>query len=194
MRVSDSREEKVARTEMGRPTLRHPKVILPSLRDKRGGMFILSLPRREGERHDKETDALLTGADRGCGGVDGLRGGPVGGLGGDDNMFGHFGHDEIYGGEGTDFLLGDEDYDYPDTLLGNDTLFGGPGNDDLRGAFGNDKIYGGEGDDFVFAYDQLNVTTGADVVDCGRGLDTVHYDKGVDKIRHCEIKVRTTQN
>jgi Ca2+-binding RTX toxin-like protein len=116
------------------------------------------------------------------------------GLGGDDNMFGHFGHDEIYGGQGADFLLGDEDYDYPDTLLGNDTLYGGPGNDDLRGAFGNDKIYGGDGDDFVFAYDQLNVTTGADVVACGGGVDSVHYDKGVDKIRHCEIKVRTTQN
>ena len=116
------------------------------------------------------------------------------GLGGDDNMFGHFGHVEIYGGQGADFLLGDEDYDYPVTLLGNDTLYGGPGNDDLRGAFGNDKIYGGEGDDFVFAYDQLNVTTGADVVACGGGVDTVHYDKGVDKIRHCEIKVRTTQN
>src|SRR5215213_4245392 len=116
------------------------------------------------------------------------------GLGGDDNMFGHFGNDEMYGGEGADFLLGDEDYDYPDTLLGNDTLYGGPGNDDLRGAFGNDKIYGGGGDDFVFAYDQLNVTAGADVVDCGPGVDTVHYDKGVDKIRHCEIKVRTTQN
>jgi hypothetical protein len=35
---------------MGRPILRHPtpKVILPSLCDKRGGMFILSLPRRVG--------------------------------------------------------------------------------------------------------------------------------------------------
>jgi hypothetical protein len=81
--VSDSREEKFACTEMGRSTLCHPtpKVILRSLCDKRGGMFILSLPRREGERHDKETDVLLTGADRGCGGVDGLRGGAVGGLG-----------------------------------------------------------------------------------------------------------------
>src|SRR5215212_4060265 len=116
------------------------------------------------------------------------------GLGGDDNMFGRFGNDEMYGGEGADFLLGDEDYDYPDTLLGNDTLYGGPGNDDLRGAFGNDTIYGEGGDDFVFAYDQLRVTTGADIVDCGPGIDEVHYDKGIDKLRRCEIKVRTIQN
>jgi RTX calcium-binding nonapeptide repeat (4 copies) len=116
------------------------------------------------------------------------------GLGGNDNMFGNFGHDEMYGGEGADFLMGDEDYDWPDTMLGNDTLYGGSGNDDLRGAFGNDTIYGGDGDDFIFAYDQLSVTTGADTVDCGRGVDEVHYDKRVDKIRHCEIKVRTIQN
>ncbi len=42
-------------------------------------------------------------------------------------------------------------------------------------------------------YPGLSVTTGADVVDCGAGVDTVHYDNGVDKIRHCEVKVRTTQ-
>jgi Ca2+-binding RTX toxin-like protein len=116
------------------------------------------------------------------------------GLGGNDNMFGHFGNDDMFGGSGDDFLLGDEDYDFPDTFLGNDTLYGGPGNDDLRGGFGNDKIYGGDGDDFIFAYDRLAVTTGADVVDCGLGKDTVHYDKEVDKVRGCEIKVRTTQN
>ena len=116
------------------------------------------------------------------------------GLGGNDNMFGHFGNDDMDGGSGADFLLGDEDYDFPDTFLGNDTLYGGPGNDDLRGGFGNDKIYGGDGNDFIFAYDRLAVTTGADVVDCGPGKDTVHYDKEVDKLRGCEIKVRTTQN
>jgi hypothetical protein len=109
-------------------------------------------------------------------------------LGGDDNMFGNFGHDKMYGGEGADFLMGDEDYDWPDTMLGNDTLYGGPGNDDLRGAFGNDRIHGGGGDDFIFAYDQLGVTTGADRVDCGRGVEEVHYDKGIDEIRRCEIK------
>src|SRR5215212_9849582 len=98
------------------------------------------------------------------------------GLGGNDNMFGHFGNDDMDGGSGADFLLGDEDYDFPDTFLG------------------NDKIYGGDGNDFIFAYDRLAVTTGADVVDCGPGKDTVHYDKEVDKLRGCEIKVRTTQN
>jgi Ca2+-binding RTX toxin-like protein len=116
------------------------------------------------------------------------------GLGGNDNMFGHFGNDDMYGGSGDDFLLGDEDYDFPDTFLGNDTLYGDAGNDDLRGGFGNDKIYGGGGDDFIFAYDRLAVTTGADVVDCGPGKDTVHYDKEADRLRRCEIKVRTTQN
>src|SRR5215217_4489900 len=116
------------------------------------------------------------------------------GTDGYDLMSGLDGNDNMYGGSGDDFLLGDEDYDYPDTFLGNDTLYGGTGNDDLRGAFGNDTIYGGEGDDFVFAYDQLRVTTGADIVDCGPGIDEVHYDKGIDKLRRCEIKVRTIQN
>jgi Ca2+-binding RTX toxin-like protein len=116
------------------------------------------------------------------------------GLGGDDNMSGHFGNDDMYGGEGADFLLGDEDYDFGPDRLGNDTLYGGPGDDDLRGAFGDDTIYGGEGDDFIFAYDRIAVWPWRDVVDCGPGVDTVHYDKGFDKLRGCEIKVRTTQN
>jgi Ca2+-binding RTX toxin-like protein len=138
-----------------------------------------------GECLGTEGDDSMTGTD----GYD-----LMSGLEGNDNMFGHFGNDDMYGGSGDDFLLGDEDYDFPDTFLGNDTLYGGPGNDDLRGGFGNDKIYGGDGDDFIFAYDRLAVTTGADVVDCGLGKDTVHYDKEVDKVRGCEIKVRTTQN
>src|SRR5688500_339982 len=58
------------------------------------------------------------------------------GLGGNDDMSRNFGHDEMYGGGGAHFLLGDEDYDWPDTMLGNDTLYGGPGSDDPRGAFG----------------------------------------------------------
>lgn len=138
-----------------------------------------------GECVGTEGDDSMTGSE-----VDDL----MYGLGGNDNIFGHFGNDYMDGGPGNDYLLGDEDYDYPDTYHGDDTLYGGSGDDDLRGAFGNDMIYGGDGNDFIFAYDRLAVTTGADFVDCGPGEDTVHYDKGVDKLRRCEIRVRTIQN
>jgi Ca2+-binding RTX toxin-like protein len=49
------------------------------------------------------------------------------GLEGNDNIFGYFGNDDIYGGSGDDFLLGDEDYDHPDSFAGIDMLYGGPG-------------------------------------------------------------------
>ena len=92
---------------------------------------------------------------------------------------------ECLGTEGDDSMNGTDAYDQ---------MYGLGGNDNMFGHFGNDKIYGGDGNDFIFAYDRLAVTTGADVVDCGPGKDTVHYDKEVDKLRGCEIKVRTTQN
>ena len=89
----------------------------------------------------------------------------------------------------------------------NDTIYGGSGNDHtLVGEAGSDKVYGGGGNDGIYAYaldtagstdhsyggggnDNIEALDGnVDIINCGRGTDTVYYDVGTDTVRGCERK------
>jgi Ca2+-binding RTX toxin-like protein len=77
----------------------------------------------------------------------------------------------------------------------NDRLYGGEGNDTLVGHEGDDTLVGGDGDDLINASDKIEDPTritGRDFIDCGKGHDVVYFEKGVDKVRRCEEKVRLT--
>src|SRR5215471_10712967 len=81
---------------------------------------------------------------------------------GNDVLTGGAGADQLFGGNGNDTLNGGR---------GNDTLFGGNGNDILIGDPGDDTLNGGNGDDtFIW-----NPGDGNDVVDGGRGFDTLDF-------------------
>lgn len=84
------------------------------------------------------------------------------GLGGDDGLVGLKGDDCLDGGSGDDFLSG------------------GPGKDKLTGGKGSNTISGGTGNDTVKAKNRKR-----DVVNCGKGKDTVTADR-VDKLKGCE--------
>ena len=116
-------------------------------------------------------------------GNDTLRGGQ-----GDDEVDGYFGNDTLYGGPGDDVMRGDDDWDYPKRTDGQDRLYGGEGNDTLYGYYGDDTLVGGDGDDQINAFDDERFAGGKDFVDCGKGHDEVIFDKGVDKIRNCEVR------
>jgi Ca2+-binding RTX toxin-like protein len=128
------------------------------------------------------------------------------------------GNDTMYGGPGNDYIQGEDDCDWPIITGPDDTIYGGPGNDDLRPRDGDARVYGGHGIDGISGYckgqvkfyggnddDSINVgdhyyrgntenpdapdvTEAPDYVDCGPGKDTIYYDKGIDKLRHCEVK------
>lgn len=87
-------------------------------------------------------------------------------LTGDSNdnlLVGNDGDNILDGGVGNDNLNGGS---------GNDTLVGGDGNDVLNGGTGNDLLFGGIGNDTVEAYNLA--TDGADQINLGEGMDTVH--------------------
>jgi hypothetical protein len=81
-----------------------------------------------------------------------------------------------------------------------DYVHGGSDDDSLEGGFeqgGVDRLYGEKGDDgldvaqrrvFLFNHDApIEVTK--EIVDCGPGNDSVHFDKGVDVVKaNCERK------
>ena len=99
-------------------------------------------------------------------------------FGGDlgDTLTGGDGADELYGGVGVDVLEGRLG---SDVLLGgdgNDTLAGNDGNDELTGGGGADWFAGSAGDDLFFAVDGAADTQ----ISGGAGVDTAHYDAGVD--------------
>ena len=97
----------------------------------------------------------------------GVRGNPVAGPGGDDEVHGGDGADEIYGGSGNDSLYGDGGNDTIVGGHGDDLIEGGDGDDDLEGLYGADTIYGGAGNDHVFGRD------GADLIFGGEGDDVL---------------------
>ena len=116
----------------------------------------------------------------GLGGADTLSG-----LAGNDNLFGDGqgdpnvdGPDRISGGGGADFLLGSG---------GADLLAGGRGGDLIEAREGSnrppgtDTVTGGRGNDRIFANDGAK-----DVIDCGPGVDEVHFDPGLDTLANCE--------
>ena len=134
----------------------------------------------------------------GFGGADTIKG-----FGSNDVLYAYSGvfdfsggnDDRLDGGEGNDRVYGDS---------GNDTLYGGPGDDELLGTGGGDDVLvGGDGADHVAAnwlgsHDVVDSGAGEDFVEvtdqtkdavnCGRGRDRVLFDKGIDKVRSCEIK------
>lgn len=68
----------------------------------------------------------------------------VGRLGaGNDNMYGSYYSDKIYGGGGNDRI---QDFG------GDDQLYGGAGDDTLLDSNGSNRLYGGDGDDRLSAY------------------------------------------
>ncbi len=88
-------------------------------------------------------------------------------FGGNDNINGANGDDEIYGG------------------VGNDTLNGGNNNDRLYGQSGNDSLNGGAGFDFLdggSGNDMLNGNADADVLNGGAGRDVLNGGDGSDVI------------
>jgi Ca2+-binding RTX toxin-like protein len=129
------------------------------------------------------------------------------------------GNDTMYGGAGNDYIQGEDDCDWG-IRGRDDTIYGGSGNDDLRPREGNSLVYGGDGIDDIHGYcegqvkfyggngdDSINVadhyyegnaedpdapdvTEKPDYVDCGPGKDTIYYDKGIDRLSHCEVKHR----
>ena len=83
---------------------------------------------------------------------------------------------------GNDELLGESGNDRVDGQDGDDDLFGGKGNDRVVGGAGADELFGAAENDTVLARDNRR-----DVVECGRGTDTVFFDRGTDKIQgDCE--------
>jgi len=130
----------------------------------------------------------------GNGSYDSLYGGP-----GPDKMYGGQGGDYLFAGAGVDRLYGQGE---PDRLLsGNTTLdgrqddltddyyYGGAEDDEflVGGLNGVDRVFGGTGDDDIWVAG--NAATGAkEIVECGPGTDTVHFDEGVDVVMNCEVE------
>ncbi len=96
------------------------------------------------------------------GGNDDLRGGI-----GNDEIHGNGGNDEINGGVGDDILFGDQ---------GDDTVNGGAGDDTVSGGTGDDKMLGGAGNDTMLGDD------GTDYLHGGDGDDTLSGGEGTDKM------------
>lgn len=135
------------------------------------------------------------------------------GRGGNDVLYGNEGGDALHGGS---FEFDEIFHGRKMVPDGKDKLFGGPGDDCVWGGSGNDILYGGEGDDFVGTYcldfimdtgeDVMYAGEGnddvmaveapfrfrnlqePDIVYCGAGVDTIFYQKGVDRVFGCERK------
>ena len=78
----------------------------------------------------------------------------------------------------------------PNTLVGtaeNDTLNGRSGADTITGKGDSDRLYGGRGGDHFKARERGRVED--DLVDCGRGRDTVLTDNTTEDriLSNCEV-------
>src|SRR5215211_6694982 len=113
---------------------------------------------------------------------------------GDDELNGGPNRDFIEGNEGDDILRGQEGSEHLGTTQptmfgdqGDDKLFGGPGEDGLQGDEGTDEHYGGDNNDYINAAGQETSETDApDLVDCGRGIDTVVRRPADIVLTNCE--------
>lgn len=145
-----------------------------------------------------------------------LTGGPgndsLAGGAGDDNLSGGDGRDTIRTGSGTNNALGGAGNDRLRGAAGIDRLFGGAGRDQIDGGRGNDQIHGedgadrltgGTGRDTLFGgdgRDRIDAGTGNDTIEaadgerdtirCGKGRDTVTYDRRDRLSRDCERRFR----
>ena len=114
------------------------------------------------------------------GGNDDLRGGD-----GNDEMYGNAGDDILHGGTGDDTLSGDAGNDKINAGTGDDAVSGGIGDDKLRGQSGDDEISGGDGSDFIdggSGADALSGGAGVDKLVGGIGSDTIEGGAGNDQI------------
>ena len=93
----------------------------------------------------------------------------LGGLAGDDDLFGDAGNDSLDGGSGNDWLNGGDGDDVVYGGTGNDGLAGGSGKDWLDGAAGADNMYGGLDDD-VYLVDNASDQA---IEEANAGTDTV---------------------
>lgn len=144
-------------------------------------------------------DVVLGGA-----GGDDLRGGSgddrIRGGGGDDTINGGPGANDLHGARGNDLIYSFGGADVLDGGAGRDTFLvyarglarvaGGAGDDEVEvGGDGGARIRArlGPGGDSVSFFDNAN---GADVVNCGAGIDSVHYigvpDES-DTLISCEV-------
>jgi Ca2+-binding RTX toxin-like protein len=120
----------------------------------------------------------------------------------DSNVEGGEGPDKLYGGRGKDYLVASCSL-MPACPEGasTDYLHGGSDDDSLKGGFeqgGVDRLYGEKGDDRLevaqrgdFLYDpNPGIEVTKEIVDCGPGIDSVRFDKGVDVVKaNCERKI-----
>ncbi len=100
----------------------------------------------------------------------------IDGGSGHDLAFGDAGDDKIDGGSGHDALLGGEGDDVLDGGKHNDILVGGAGDDTLEGGSGRDILAGGGGQD------RLDGGSGNDVLAAGMGDDALDGGKGNDRL------------
>ncbi len=121
----------------------------------------------------------VTGGD----GPDSLYGlGPVGGAiysSGNDRLIGAGGNDQIRSNNGDDYLDGGPGDDYLESILGTNTILGGPGNDSvLVHVRGQNTIDAGPGDDFVDNATVNVLATTGDIMrfDGGTGFDVMKGD------------------
>uniref|UniRef100_A0AAN0NJH5 M10 family metallopeptidase C-terminal domain-containing protein n=1 Tax=Yoonia rhodophyticola TaxID=3137370 RepID=A0AAN0NJH5_9RHOB len=83
----------------------------------------------------------------------------LGGISGDDVIYGHGGDDRLFGGRDNDDLYGGEGDDYIDGDDGDDNHYGGAGNDVIVGSIGEDFFDGGDGVDTIdFSYTSSDLT------------------------------------
>lgn len=127
--------------------------------------------------------------------INGVGGGRIDGLRGEDFMFGSDAGDTLFGGANDDFIYAGAGNDFAGGSNGNDTVLGGAGDDTVLGGgrndVGNDLLSGGEGNDTIVAGNGSDTVIGgagqdAFVFNVGQlnGVDTVvDFEEGVDTIR-----------
>ena len=119
------------------------------------------------------------------GGARHVSGSKIEGRGGNDDITGTDGDDEIYGdfegvaeavGDGNDYIrgLGGDDEIYGGSQ--GDYIFGGDGDDTIDAGNGYDYVEGGDGDDIIRG------GNGEDIIDGGDGDDTINAGNGRDRV------------
>jgi Ca2+-binding RTX toxin-like protein len=105
---------------------------------------------------------------------------------GDDRIYGQSGSDSLYGYGGSDLLVGGAGRE--DLIIATEERFppdadGGASPVPSKNP-GEDIVRGGAGTDHIYARDGYK-----DTIDCGDGVDSVVFDKGLDKVAsNCEQK------
>lgn len=124
--------------------------------------------------------------------VDGPEGGRTDGTNRADVIHGAGGNDDIIGWDGDDQLFGEAGYDGLAGLDGDDLLDAGTENDIIWGADGDDELYGGAGTDILYGgpgrdrlVSRIEDAGGTDRLDCGRDFDTVQM-RPLDRALDCE--------